>query len=51
MFFRYKKAQHEASTLQSVQKELLKLDCLLAKDVEILRTKIEEATIAFSIAQ
>ena len=48
---RYKKAQSEASTLQSIQKELVKLDCLLAKDVEILRTKIEEATSHFSSAQ
>ena len=40
---RYKKAQNEATTLQLVQKELAKLDVLLANDVEILRGKIEEA--------
>eukprot|EP00112_Aurelia_sp_Birch-Aquarium-sp1_P006741 Seg1738.9 transcript_id=Seg1738.9/GoldUCD/mRNA.D3Y31 product="RAB6-interacting golgin" protein_id=Seg1738.9/GoldUCD/D3Y31 len=48
---RYKKAQNEATTLQLVQKELAKLDLLLANDVEILRGKIEEATISYCHAQ
>eukprot|EP00794_Sanderia_malayensis_P015683 gene15683-17265_t len=48
---RYKKAQAETCTLQNIQTELSHLDQLLANDVEILRHKIEEATICYSHAQ
>ncbi|XP_065067668.1 RAB6-interacting golgin-like [Rhopilema esculentum] len=48
---RFKKAKNEAVNLQTIQKELARLDSLLANDVEILRSKIEEATISYCHAQ
>eukprot|EP00795_Rhopilema_esculentum_P010445 gene10445-19151_t len=47
----FKKAKNEAVNLQTIQKELARLDSLLANDVEILRSKIEEATISYCHAQ